>query len=226
MTEINKRIEIKSSGLEIVGIDFNSSTDQKYIADGVKIAASAFGVHQITQEFDDDVRGHIIGHRVIFAYNDRGEPVGFGSYDHLQDGGTGILYISGLVVNKETQGLGIGSSLSKEAVVDLRRRGYPVILVAGRTQSPVVAAARSSYCHPVYPIDAEPSPDIISAANMLLRHLNMTGIMDPRTLVTRNAYPHPLYEVRPQSKHKKINDFFARNVEPRDAVFIIGRPVC
>lgn len=226
MTESSKTIEVKGQNLKIIGVDFDSFTDQKYVAHGIQVAASAFGVPHITGEFEDDVRNHLEGHRVLLAYDARGIPVGFGSFDHLQDGESGILYVSGLVIRKECQGSGIGTALSKEAVLHMKASGYKVDLVAGRTQNPVVAAARASYCDPIYPITAKPAPDIISAANSLHTHLNMSGVMNTDTLVTKDAYQYPLNDTRPRSKHPNINTFFDKHVGPRDAVFIIGRPTC
>ncbi|MBI4974135.1 GNAT family N-acetyltransferase [Candidatus Roizmanbacteria bacterium] len=226
MTESNKTIEVKGQNLKIVGVDFDPFTDRKYVAHGIQVAASAFGVPHITREFEHDVRNHLEGHRVLLAYDTLGIPVGFGSFDHLQDGESGILYVSGLVIRKDCQSSGIGTALSREAVLHMKASGYRVDLVAGRTQNPVVAAARASYCDPIYPITAEPVPDIISAANMLRAHLNMNGVMSPETLVTRDAYEHPLNDTRPRSKHANINTFFDMHVGPRDAVFIIGRPTC
>lgn len=226
MPEIRKTIEVKGKSLKVVGVDFNLSTDQKKVRDGIQVAASAFGVTQITVEFEHDVRNHLVGHQVLFAYDDQQRPIGFGSFDHLQNEETGILYISGLVIRKDSQSSGVGTTLSKEAIALMKECGHRVDLIAGRTQNPVVAAARASYCYPVYPITAEPTPDIVSAANMLYAHLNMTGIMNPHTLVAQNAYPHSLSEVRPRSKHTNINTFFDHHVGPCDSVFIIGRPTC
>ncbi|NTU72988.1 hypothetical protein HGB07_02310 [Candidatus Roizmanbacteria bacterium] len=45
----------------------------------MSIAASAFGVLEITPDFQDDVIQHLLGHTTVFAVDSQtGEPIGFG----------------------------------------------------------------------------------------------------------------------------------------------------
>lgn len=211
-----------SEKIDVLETYIDKNTPEKFFKDGVSVAASAFGLPQ-TPEFELDVYNHLLNHQTLFAYDECGAPVGFSSLEYLTAESKGILYISGLVVKKEYQGKGTGTFLATEAIAKIRE-SKPVDLIAGRTQNPVVAKTRMNYCHPVYPINASPDPDIILAAQALHSHLKMDSPLDPITLVTKNAYESPMYINRPLSGRPEIDSFFAKNVGPRDAVFIIGRP--
>lgn len=196
---------------------------------GITVASDAFGVNlgALSREeehvFAMDVVSHLVDHHVIFAYNLQGEPEGFGSFDMLREGNKNILYVSGLVIKKESQKHGMGTEIVKQAIQSARTM-QPVDYVAGRTQNPAVAQARLHYCDPVYPLTAPVNDEVVQIGLAVHRHLKMRGPMDPVTLVTRNAYENPLTAIRPQSKLPAINAFFDQYVGPRDAAFIIGRP--
>jgi len=190
---------------------------------GCEIAADAFGVEQITPEFEQDVFTHLVDHHVIFAYDIQGKPQGFGSFDLVADAGKNMLYVSGLVIKHQAQKHGIGMSLVEQALTNARRV-QSIDYIGGRTQNPVVAHARMHYCDPVFPITAQPDEEVVAIAQALHTHLNMINPLDPHTLITKNAYAHALAEKRPRSGHSQVDTFF-RKVGPRDSVFIIGRPI-
>ena len=134
----------------------DNNSPKKLFSDGVGVAASAFGL-PITPEFELDVYNHLLNHNVIFAHNEKGEALGFTSYEYLPceieiiypDGfdevfgekHLGILYISGTVVKKDRQQNGVGSTLTRQAFHEVRKLG-PVDYIVGRTQNPVVARSR------------------------------------------------------------------------------------
>jgi GNAT superfamily N-acetyltransferase len=217
--------EVKNIPIRMRETSVDETLDVGTLADGVSIAADAFGVQQISPEFEQDVFEHLKKHHVIIAYAENGEPLGFASVQYLQNQGIGNLYVSGLVIKHHAQKQGVGTALVTESIAAVRNAGYAVDYVSGRTQNPVVAQARMHYCDPVYPITASPNEEVLAIAHSLHSHLGMENPMDPHTLVTSQVYPVPLNrDSRPISKLAQVNDFFNAHVGPRDAAFIIGKP--
>lgn len=217
--------EVHSTPIRMREISVSDILDVDTLADGVSIAADAFGVQQITPEFEQDVLEHLKKHHVIIAYAENGEPLGFASIQYLQDQGIGNLYVSGLVIKHHVQKHGVGTALVTNSIETVRGAGHTVNYVSGRTQNPVVAQARMHYCDPVYPITATPTEEVLTVARLLHTHLGMENPLNPDTLVTPQVYPVPLNrDSRPISKLPQVNNFFNTYVGPRDAAFIIGKP--
>lgn len=217
--------EVGGIPIKMKEVSIDDSLDTETLRDSVLIAAAAFGVSTITPEFENDVLNHLKKHHLIISYSKSDNPLGFASLQYLANTGVGDLYVSGLVIKPEAQRHGLGTLMVTEGMNTVRKSGFPVDYVSGRTQNPVVAQARMHYCDPVFPITEKPSDEVLSVAHKLHSHLQMSGPMDQNTLVTRDVYPSPLNrDIRPNSKHDFINTFFNAHVGPRDAVFIIGKP--
>lgn len=186
-----------------------------------EVASNAFGIAMDEQ----DVARHLAGHLVVDVTSD-GTTVGFVSTKHFKTEAGSVLYISGMAIDRRFQGKRIGPLLAKETYDFYDRIGKKTAYIAGRTSNPRVARSRRLYSlgHGVYPIDSEPDTSAVIVARYLYRHLGMTGAFDPRTLVSKDVYQQPMYQTTPLSGDERIDRFFAENVGPRDAVFIIGKP--
>lgn len=206
---------------EIKIFPFEQSDNAQRFRDAVEIAADAFGVVNPTREFEEDVLHHLVNHVTGFVSVD-GEAVAFGSVQLIRSSVGNTMYIAGMVVKRAHQHDGIGKRLAKILCETLSTQNTPIAYIAGRTQNPVVARARRSYCNPVYPIDYRPDETILTVAERLREHLKMDGEFVPPFLLSRNVYQNPL--VRKPCGDPRIDGFFERHVGPLDAVFIIGRP--
>ena len=197
---------------------------EQYVHPCADIASDAFGA-EMSAAFIQDVRGHLYNHHVaIVTAADTHDPIGFLSSNYFRLQRRGVLYISGLTVKQQYQAKGYGTSLVHAVFADYGSHGNPVDYIAGRTQNPVIVASRRRYCETVYPIDAEPTEEIVSIVHGLRKHLNMNGSFDAKTLVNHDTYESPLFAHRPSPRDSRIRTFFDECVGPRDSVFIIGTP--
>lgn len=199
----------------------------------VRIAKSGFG----PQMTEADVRVHVLGGDFVHLLRVDKKEVGFAAYRRFEAGegknkeGSGqeregtILYLAGIVVDGEHQGMGL-FGLSLGNAIRENRPSY----VALRTQNPVVyhRLLRSEHISAVYPnVSGElASPMIMQVAEIVAERLGMEG-MDRHTFVERGTYGQSLYQNNPVSSNEAANDFFRSRLGIKvgrgDSVLLIGQ---
>jgi len=181
------------------------------------IAVNSFGVQQ-SEDFYKDVFKHVEDSSGLLIYRDEREnAVAFCSWIFIPYGWCGletILYLSGICVQKESQGNGIAKEIiSNLAKVDARRQLPdkhafcplpPFSHVVFRTQSPRMKQMFDSAVGRGY----EDKEDSTRVAKIAMQFIGSS--MEEDTLVCRGVYGHCLYTEEQRANDERYNDQFAR----------------
>ncbi|MDI6737180.1 MAG: hypothetical protein QME12_01545 [Nanoarchaeota archaeon] len=180
-----------------------------------EIARNGFGT-KITME---DVENHVMNVDTLYLIRQEKKIIGFSSYDVLNLDEAFILYLSGIVVEREFQKHGFFNMVNKLA---LSSGNFD--FVAMRTQNPVIYAATEKLVKRLYP-NKEGTPESIrQLASIIARdYLKMERFCE-ETMVGKATYGTCLYDK--VQRHPRADDFFDNvlNVDYNagDSVLLLG----
>ncbi|MFH1174567.1 MAG: GNAT family N-acetyltransferase [archaeon] len=178
------------------------------------IAQEGFGT-KITSE---DVERHVLDVQDLYLIEQEGETIGFSSYDLYVIEGKNVLYLSGMVLRPAYQGKGLFGKVNRQVIPST------CDIFAGRTQNPVVYAARKKLVKKLYPDGRDIPSDIKTIGRILARdHLHMRDF-DEETFVGRGTYGVSLYDCIPY--HAGDYEFFREQLKldfaAGDSVLLLG----
>jgi len=174
----------------------------------------------------DDIRNHVLNVDTIYVVGEPAnlEPVGFGSFSHLDLAGAPVLYWCGVVLAEEHQGKGLMGQVLDRAIEE-----SDCEFIATRTQNPIIYAALHQRCVVLYPNGrrAQPPQPFAQIALALAQRLKMEDF-DPDTCTEHGTYggcmtatiPH--YEGRSQQAARSFLQI-GLNPERGDSAILVGR---
>lgn len=159
-----------------------------------------------------------------------GAPVGWGGYHRRVFASRRAVYLDAAGVVPAHRRFGLSSALmthflAREVLAHPLRRTYVVL----RTRHPAVYSGlrKSLGAGRVFPHEFRPLPALVRRiAADAAEWLGDGPRLDPETLRVRDAYrmfEGDIYGVRPRSGHTRIDDYFAEEVGPKDAVLVVAR---
>ncbi len=159
-----------------------------------------------------------------------GSPVGWGGYHRRRFASRHAVYLdaAGVVPAHRRSGLSTALMthfLTREVLAHPFRTTYVVL----RTRHPAVYAAwrQSLGDARVFPNELRPLPvRVRRVAGEAAEWLGDGPNLDPETLLIHDAYrvfDGRIYGTRPRSGHLALDDYFAHEVGPRDAVLVVVR---
>jgi hypothetical protein len=163
----------------------------------------------------------------------RGRMVGWSGYQTFDAGEFTNVYIdsTGIVSGDQSRGVMrslFDSRIRHVALPWLARNGAP-LFISARSESPIFYKLMRSLVQPgaLFPHPgAAPPPDIERCARDLAERLGQTDILEPGTLVLRNAYGsivEELYGALPSSGEPELDRLFRSELGPLDAYLLVGR---
>lgn len=157
----------------------------------------------------EDAKHHVLSGDVLHLFRRGGGLIGFASYNLYEAGNLSVLYLSGVVVKRGSQGNGFCSFS-----LELERDGMPYTdYLAMRTQSPVMYGIAARYGGRTFPslTRSEPPEQAVSVGLFIAGKLGMKNY-EPKGFVERGTYGRALYNEAPRSGNQEINRFFDREL--------------
>lgn len=189
----------------------------------IDAAKDGFGSHMT----DDDARNHILGAETLHIIRYDNELVGFGAYTTFRVLGLKVLYLGGIVLKEENQGLHLFDVSMERALRD----EDPELLVM-RTQNPVVYHCASRYVSAIYPNasrsvsrQATYERALAIAVGTVVAERLKTKSYDPETFACRNTYGRPLNDKIPEIRDSgatRVFDELKIDRQRGDSVLIVG----
>ncbi|WP_208883559.1 GNAT family N-acetyltransferase [Streptomyces armeniacus] len=157
-----------------------------------------------------------------------GELAGWGGYHSKRFARRRVLYLDAAGVLPRYQRYKLSSKLVSLFYVleRVRHAGRGAYLVL-RTQNPAVHAGTTKILGPekVFPQRAEPVPEAVrQIARETCDWLGQEHLLDPDTLIVRDAYKDVLTEVygeQPTSGNRQADAYFGQSLGPHDAVVVV-----
>ena len=180
-----------------------------------EIARNGFGT-EITMK---DVENHVMNVDSLYLIRQNDAIVGFSSYDVLNIGKASIFYLSGIVVERNSQKKGIFHRVNQIALYS-----GDFDFMAMRTQNPVIYAATEKLVKTLYPNRNSTPESIRKLASIIARdHLKMERFCE-ETMVGRATYGTCLYDK--VQRHPRADNFFDNvlkvDYNAGDSVLLLG----
>ena len=177
----------------------------------------------------DDIRDHVLNVDTIYVVGvptgepTNLEPVGFGSFSHLDLAGAQVLYWCGVVFAEEHQGKGLMGQVLDRAIEESNCE-----FIATRTQSPIIYAALHQRCVALHPDGKGRAPQPFAQIALALAQRLKMEDFDPDTCTEPGTYrgcmtakiPH--YEGRNQQA-ARIFLQIGLDAGRGDAAILVGR---
>ena len=201
--------------IDAPGKSFSGQERDTLVTRLAEIARNGFGT-EITME---DVENHVMKVDTLYLIRQEKKIIGFSSYDVLQLGEAFILYLSGIVVEREFQKHGFFNMVNKLA---LSSGNFDFL--AMRTQNPVIYAATEKLVKELYP-NKESTPESIRQLSSIIakEYLNMERFCE-ETMVGKATYGTCLYDK--VQRHPRADDFFDNALKldynAGDSVLLLG----
>lgn len=158
------------------------------------VAMDAFR-QQPSEAFEKDVFQHIFSYDNLIVVFDEGQPVAFCMWQVLQDQSRSILYLAGICVQSDHQGIGMGEGLLNFALGLYRAGEFGVReqYVVMRTQNSVMKKCFDRSVGGLsYPNGQEIPLSVQEIGSLVADYLGDYNY-DPETLLSRGIYSKSLY---------------------------------
>lgn len=190
-----KKGTLKAYAIKDPKTDLSETVKEDIFSEFYPVALSAFSqIH--TPGFSKDVYRHIFNvEHLILVFDCEQDSLGvaFMTHSFMKHAQSKILYIEGVAISEQYQGLGINQNLVKQLIDGAD-------YVAGRTQNPVFLTALSKMFNTVYPVTTKPDQRIISVGRHIADYLGMENY-DQEMLVGRGTYGGALNGTFPNSQN-------------------------